>query len=474
MIRRLAVVALGGALIFWACDSRQNESIELSEATQPIQGGTLDTTSNNVVGIVLQSGGICSGSLIAPNLVLTARHCVADATITTCASTSTFGATFSTNEFRVTPSGTAGASLNFWPSIDNKTWFGVSEVYLPTNPANSICGGDIALLRLSANVKGICPLVPRVDKAVSFNESVTAIGLGITSPGGMTFGMRYTVSGLYVSCAQSCGPTTSPLGEWIAGANSDIGACQGDSGGPALDSKRRVIGIVSRGPENNCGDTVYESVFAQASLIKNAATQAATQGGYSPAAWVTGGSTDTNPCMDSGSGGGAGGGGGSTGGGAGGGAQPSNCPSGTSCVDLSGQGGLACVSAGNSVPAGAPSCATSACPSGYSCWQPIGAGRVCLKDCSFGATGGGGGNTGTGGGNSIGGGTGSTGGGAGPVGGGSGGGSVSSTPIVFALFSQQNHVAPNCSVTAGSAALWLAVMWGRRKTRRGNRGHEDP
>src|SRR5262249_41408998 len=144
----------------------------------------------------------------------------------------------------------------------------------------------------TTNVSSICPLVPRIDSAVSSNEAYTAVGFGITSPSSQSAGKRYTVSGLNVTCAGNCASNMSATLEWEGGTTAQRGTCEGDSGGPALDSQDRVIGTVSRGPQTNCNDTVYESVFGQASWIKSKAQQAATDGQYTAAAWVTGASTN--------------------------------------------------------------------------------------------------------------------------------------------------------------------------------------
>ncbi|HEY0881546.1 MAG TPA: trypsin-like serine protease, partial [Archangium sp.] len=385
--------------------------------TQEIQGGTVDTTSTNVVGIIFNTGqgaGICSGSLIAPNLVLTARHCVGPTNTTQC-STNSFGAAYSAGAFRVTTSYNAAANtLNsgIWPNVNNSTWFGAAQIILPTTPANNICGGDIALIRLTTNITNICPPIPRVDQAVGQNEAYTAVGFGRLSPTGTTSGTRYTVSGVNVLCAGNCGGGTDGAREWIGGSSAARGVCEGDSGGPALDSRRRVLGVVSRGGAGSCNQAVYVGTFGQAAWIKSVALQAASAGGYAAPGWANGDTTTYNPCPGAtdggvptgGGGGSTGGGGGSTGGG--GGSTTTECSNGTICVDATGAGDLTCVTPNYTIPAGSASCGqTTGCAVGYSCWQTSSTSAVCLQDCSTPSTGGG---PGGGGGAATGGGGGSS------------------------------------------------------------------
>src|ERR1700679_4305354 len=85
----LLVVGCGGA---GATDGGE----PTASSASAIQGGTDDTTHRFAVGIARDPGGldqaICSGVLLAPNLVATARHCVASLSSTTLDCTVTFGA----------------------------------------------------------------------------------------------------------------------------------------------------------------------------------------------------------------------------------------------------------------------------------------------------------------------------------------------------------------------------------------------
>jgi hypothetical protein len=266
---------------------------------EPIQGGTLDQTDSAVVAILIntsQGMSLCSGSLVAPNLVLSAHHCVADNTSTACGNNS-FSSVYPAGDFVVTTSYNAAAQVfnggaTQLPAADGVTWFGVSSVAVP---GNNICGQDLSALRLSTSVSGVCPLIPSVDTDVTDGEAYTAVGFGITSPTGQTAGTRYDVTAMTVQCAEDCGdPTQSATEEWLGVNAAKKGTCEGDSGGPALDASRRVIGSVSRGPQNACNQTVYESYYGEGTWIKSVAAQAATAGGYAAAGWVTGGAT-SNP-----------------------------------------------------------------------------------------------------------------------------------------------------------------------------------
>src|SRR5690348_3224394 len=94
-----------GAALSWVlaagCSSADPSPPEGKAAavSQAIQGGTSDSTHTFAVGVCIggngpgQCEGICSGALIAPNVVVTARHCVNKTSPSiNCSEKPTFGA----------------------------------------------------------------------------------------------------------------------------------------------------------------------------------------------------------------------------------------------------------------------------------------------------------------------------------------------------------------------------------------------
>lgn len=253
-----------------------------------ISGGTADLEDVAVVAIVDdQSGGTCTGALIAPNLVLTAQHCVAAIVgVPTCTDGGTFAPPRAADGFFVT----TRAMLSFDPA----DYHPVAEIAIPPGGPD-FCGRDIALLVLGANVPAseATPLAPRVDTPAAVAELYAAVGYGVTSSGGNDGGERRRRDGLAVACVGDC-PSAAPA-EW----RGEAGICEGDSGGPALDGNGDVIGVVSRGAFG-CIDPIYTSVLAHATWLRNEGARAATVGGYPPPSWVTGEPlhTDAGPPPD--------------------------------------------------------------------------------------------------------------------------------------------------------------------------------
>ncbi|MEC9071159.1 MAG: trypsin-like serine protease, partial [Myxococcota bacterium] len=254
----------------------------LETAALGLQGGYVSADDKNVVALISLSNqgmGSCSGSLIAPNLVLTAQHCVAGlntGAYVQCG-VSTFTGTTPANQVYVTTE----TSL---PNLDH-LYKGVSQIIIP--PGSGACGRDIALMILDNQVDSLAaaPLIPRVDTEHKSGDIYSAIGYGEIGDNAGGSGTRRRRDGLSTYCVSNKCPhwMQSTDEEWVG----EAGTCSGDSGGPAIDAQNRVIGVVSRGGEG-CTYPTYSGVEAWGDWIKENALYAAQLGGYEAPAWATG------------------------------------------------------------------------------------------------------------------------------------------------------------------------------------------
>lgn len=251
-------------------------SVDLVESSQTdIFGGAPD--SARVSGVVALRVGtaapfeICSGALVAPNVVLTARHCVSkmvtDKVICTDRGQSANGAHVG-GDHRVEELAVfASETPDFEGEPDARATAVVHA------DGSSLCNSDIALLVLDRAPAGTSPLPVRLGKSVTTSDRIRAVGYGkseiSTGPG-----MRMRKDGigiLEVGAKLTASDTALGDKEFEVGRS----ICQGDSGGPSIsESTGAVVGVVSRGADcrQDFGHVYtqtagFESLFA-AALIR--------------------------------------------------------------------------------------------------------------------------------------------------------------------------------------------------------------
>lgn len=261
-------------------ESYQNAAAEQSN----IIGGDLADAAyqkaHGVVGIFdVNKGALCTGSLIARNLVLTAAHCV-----------NTFSAKamivfFTPNmsqSIAMTKDGLMADKRNVRQVVQAIR----NSKYNAKSSSMTESTNDIALLRLASDAPAEIQLasLPPADLVLKADDVVSQAGYGVSQfkmdpETGETLlnkgsGVLRQVDGIKVK-------SVLPSGEEVTFDQSQgRGACHGDSGGPAYlkvaatDSAPEatyVVGVTSRGP-GDCNEiAVYSSTIGQAKWIADTA-----------------------------------------------------------------------------------------------------------------------------------------------------------------------------------------------------------
>ncbi|KAJ8719660.1 hypothetical protein PYW08_011835 [Mythimna loreyi] len=209
----------------------------------PYQAGLL----LSIIGF--EGTGVCGGSLISANRVITAAHCWADGVNQVWRITVVLGSTTLFSGGTRVDSSVVAMHPNWTPALIRND---VAVIYLPSAVQFSATIGPIALPTGSSDFVG---------------TSAIASGFGLTNDGGTISGSLSHVR-LNVIANSACSfafPLILQPSNLCTSGVGGVGACSGDSGGPLVgveNGREVLIGVVSFGSALGCQINL-PSVFAR-------------------------------------------------------------------------------------------------------------------------------------------------------------------------------------------------------------------
>ncbi|MBX3223937.1 MAG: trypsin-like serine protease [Labilithrix sp.] len=223
----------------------------VDQAIQPIIRGVSSGAEHDSVVVLttFREGlrrSLCTATLVAPNLIITARHCVSD----------TDSSTACTKEGTPISGGGVKADRN---AHDLVVFLGKSGVVPNTevesngsargakvivDAATNVCNRDVALVVLDSSLAA--PVSPIRLGPPAMTETVSAVGWGIDETGSLPSSREVRADIALIGVGPAMYPDHATYGygdrEFMVGES----ACAGDSGSPAFAKSGAVVGIAAR------------------------------------------------------------------------------------------------------------------------------------------------------------------------------------------------------------------------------------